>query len=82
MILIYMEGGLILDVVDSDGGKTPVAVIDLDTDDLTDDDVTTTLPDGRVAYVWRSITETAIPAAGDSAVAAHIAALRESGSQA
>lgn len=79
MILIYMEGGLILDVVDSDGGKTPVAVIDLDTDDLTDDDVTTTLPDGRVAYVWRSILETAVPTAGDRAAAAHIAALREKG---
>lgn len=82
MILIYMEGGLILDVVDSDGGKTPVAVVDLDTEDLNDDDVTTTLPDGRDAYVWRSILETAVPTAGDSAVAVHIAALREKEQQA
>ena len=77
MILIYMESGLILDVVDSDGGKTPVAVVDLDTDGLTDDDVTTTLPDGREAYVWRSVTETAMPASGDRAPAEHIRGLRE-----
>jgi len=77
MILIYMEGGHVLDVVDSDGCKTPVAVVGLDAEDLNDEDVTTRLPDGRDAYVWRSVTETAVPTAGDRAAAAHIAALRE-----
>lgn len=82
MILIYMQGGIILDVVDSDGVTTPVAVVDLDTDGLTDDDITTTLPDGREAYIWQSVTETAVPTAADTANAAHIFELREKAEEA